>query len=143
MQLVFSASPKDIAYDCSGVNIIVINTVKHSFELLVRISPILALDAAFEAPTRFHRRSGGSLCVQSISRDDTQYHIIPYLPGDFQLGEAQCQLLQVNAVEPIIAKLFGKTNFSPPEHVKRKNIRLCRTRRTAAEGFPCAENTQI
>ena len=140
---IFSFTKGTLLMIAAAVNIIVINTVKYFFELLVWISPIPALDAAFEAANKIVTAALAAV-----------YAFNPYLAMIlniilfliclviFNWARRNVNYFRAMLVEPIIAKLFGKTNFSPPEHIKSKNIRLCRTGRTAAEGFPCEKNTQ-
>jgi hypothetical protein len=105
----------------AAINIIVINTVKYFFELLIWISPIPALDAMFEAANK---------TVTAVLA--AVYAFNPYLAMIlniilfliclviFNWARRNVSYFKAMLIEPIIAKLLGKTNVSTPPHIKAK-----------------------
>jgi hypothetical protein len=105
----------------AAINIIVINTVKYFFELLIWISPIPALDAAFETANKVVATALAAV-----------YAFNPYLAlmlnlilfliclVIFNWARRNVTYFKAILVEPIIAKLLGRTNFSPPAYIKSK-----------------------
>jgi hypothetical protein len=103
------------------INIIVINTVKYFFELLVWISPIPTLDALFESANK-------AVTAALV----TVYAFSPYLAMTinvilfliclmiFNWVRRRLKYSREMYVSPIIAKLLGKTDFSLPLHIKAK-----------------------
>jgi hypothetical protein len=118
---IFSFTKGTLLMIAAAINIIVINTVKYFFELLVWISPIPALDAAFEAANKVVTAALAAI-----------YAFNPYLAmvlniilfliclTIFNWAKRNVTYFRAIMIEPIIAKLFGKTNFSPPPHIKAK-----------------------
>jgi hypothetical protein len=106
----------------SAINIIVINTVKYFFELLVWISPIPALDAIFEATNK-------SFAAALVAI----YAFNPYLAMMlniilfliclviFNWARRNVKYYKSILVAPVVAKLLGRTAPPPPsEHIKAK-----------------------
>jgi hypothetical protein len=103
------------------INIIVINTVKYFFELLVWISPIPLLDAAFETTNKV---------VTAVLV--TVYAFNPYLAmlldiilfliclTIFNWVRRRVKYYRMIFVDPIIAKLLGRTGTSPPAYIKAR-----------------------
>ena len=103
-----------------AMNIIVINTVKYFFELLVWISPIPTLDAIFEAANK--AITAALVAIYAFS---------PYLAmlidlilfficlTIFNWARRNVKYYTAIFVTPVIAKLFGKTG-SIPLHIKAK-----------------------
>jgi hypothetical protein len=118
---IFSFTRDTLLMIAATANIIVINTVKYFFELLVWISPIPALDAAFEAANKV---------VTAVLA--AVYAFNPYLAMMlniilfliclviFNWARRNVNYFRAMLVEPVIAKLLGRTNFSPPAHIKSK-----------------------
>jgi hypothetical protein len=103
------------------INIIVINTVKYFVELLVWISPIPLLDAAFETTNKV---------VTAVLV--TVYAFNPYLAmlldiilfliclTIFNWVRRRVKYYRMIFVDPIIAKLLGRTGTSPPAYIKAR-----------------------
>ena len=118
---IFSFTRDTLLMIAAATNIVVINTVKYFFELLVWISPIPALDAAFETANK-----AVTAALAAV------YAFSPYLAMIlniilfliclviFNWAKRNVTYFRAMLVEPVIAKLLGKTNFSPPAHIKSK-----------------------
>ncbi|MFA5554301.1 MAG: hypothetical protein WCZ89_10380 [Phycisphaerae bacterium] len=118
---IFSFTWNTLLMMAAVINIIVINTVKYFFELLVWISPIPSLDAAFEAANKV---------LAAILA--TVYAFNPFLAmilniivfliclSIFNWAKRHVKYFRTIYLGPIIAKLFGKTDFSPSLHMKNK-----------------------
>jgi hypothetical protein len=118
---IFSFTKSTLLMLASAVNIIVINTVKYFFEMLVWISPIPALDAIFEAANKTF--AAALMAVYAFS---------PYLAlilnlilfliclMIFNWARRNMKYYRAILVAPVIAKLFGRGAPQPPAHVKQK-----------------------
>jgi hypothetical protein len=118
---IFSFTSGTLLMIAAAVNIIVINTVKYFFELLVWISPIPALDAAFETANK-----AVTAALAAV------YAFNPYLAMVlniilfliclmiFNWAKRNIGYFKAMLVAPIIAKLLGKTDFSLPAQLKSK-----------------------
>jgi hypothetical protein len=118
---IFSFTKGTLLMLASAVNIIVINTVKYFFEMLVWISPIPALDAIFEAA---NKTFAAALMVV--------YAFSPYLAlilnlilfliclMIFNWARRNMKYYRAILVAPVIAKLFGSSVPQPSAHVKEK-----------------------
>ncbi len=118
---IFSFTRDTLLMIAAAANIIVINTVKYFFELLVWISPIPALDAAFETANK--AVTAGLVAVYAFNPHLAMLlNVILFLIclAIFNWTRRRVKYFRAMLVEPIIAKLFGKTDFSPPAHTKAK-----------------------
>ncbi len=118
---IFSFTKGTLLMIAATINIIVINTVKYFFELLVWISPIPALDAAFETANKVVTATLAAV-----------YAFNPFLAMVlniilfliclmiFNWARRNVSYFRAMLVEPIIAKVLGRTNFSPPAHIESK-----------------------
>jgi hypothetical protein len=118
---IFSFTKGTLLMIAAAINIIVINTVKYFFELLIWISPIPALDAMFESANKAFATALAAV-----------YAFNPYLAMIlniilfliclviFNWARRNVSYFRAMLIQPIIAKLLGKTNFLPPPHIKAK-----------------------
>jgi hypothetical protein len=118
---IFSFTKSTLLMIASAINIIVINTVKYFFELLVWISPIPALDAIFEAANK-------SFAAALVAI----YAFNPYLAMVlniimfliclviFNWARRNVKYFKAILVAPIIAKLLSRTGSPLPAHIKAK-----------------------
>ncbi len=118
---IFSFTKSALLMLASVVNIIVINTVKYLFEMLVWVSPIPALDAIFEAANKIF--AAALMAVYAFS---------PYLAFILNLilfliclmifnwARRNMKYYRAILVAPVIAKLFGRNAPVPPAYVKEK-----------------------
>jgi hypothetical protein len=107
----------------SAVNIIVINTVKYFFEMLVWISPIPALDAIFEAANKTF--AAALIAVYAFSPYVALIlNIILFLIClvIFNWARRNMKYYRAILVAPVIAKLFGRSAPQPPPHIKEKLV---------------------
>jgi hypothetical protein len=128
----------------AAINIIVINTVKYFFELLVWISPIPALDAAFE--------SANKVVTTALV---AVYAFNPYLAmllniilfliclTIFNWVRRRVKYYRTIFVEPIIAKLLGRTGSSPPAHIKARIAAVIEQAEPLLKVFPARKIHKI
>jgi hypothetical protein len=141
---IFSFTKGTLLMIAAAINIIVINTVKYFFELLVWISPIPALDAAFESANKV---------VTAILA--AVYAFNPYLAMVlniilfliclliFNWARRNVSYFRAMLVEPIIAKVLGRTNFSPPMHIESKISSFIEQGKPLLKVFPAKKVNKI
>ena len=118
---IFTFSKTTLVMIAASINIIVINTVKYFFELLVWISPIPLLDAAFETANKV---------VTAVLV--TIYAFSPYLAmllnailflvclSIFNWVRRRIIYFRVVFLGPIVAKLFGRERVWIPKRTRAK-----------------------
>ncbi|MHC4531795.1 MAG: hypothetical protein ACYSXD_09575, partial [Planctomycetota bacterium] len=126
------------------INIIVINTVKYFFELLVWITPIPALDALFETTNKIV--TAALVVVYAFS---------PYLAmlinlvlflmclAIFNRVRRKLKYYKAVLIEPIIAKLFGRSAPVPPPRVKAKIAAVIQNPQPLIKVFPAKKIRKI
>jgi hypothetical protein len=118
---IFSFTKGTLLMIASAVNIIVINTVKYFFEMLVWISPIPALDAIFEAANKAF--AAALMAVYAFSPYlALMLNIILFLIClvIFNWARRNMKYYRAILVAPVVAKLFGRSASTPPPHIKVK-----------------------
>ena len=118
---IFTFSKTTLVMIAASINIIVINTVKYFFELLVWISPIPLLDAVFESANKV---------VTAVLV--TIYAFSPYLAmainlvmfliclSIFNWVRRKIIYFRVVFLGPIVAKMFGREKVWIPGRIKTK-----------------------
>lgn len=141
---IFSFTKDTLLMIAAVANIIVINTVKYFFELLVWISPIPGLDAAFETANKV---------VTAVLA--TVYAFNPYLAlalnvilfliclAVFNWTRRRVKFFRSIYLAPIIAKLFHKTDFSPSANIKAKVSAAMEQGRPLLKVFPARKINKI
>jgi hypothetical protein len=127
----------------AAVNIIVINTVKYFFELLVLISPIPALDAVFEAANK-----AVATALAAV------YAFSPYLAmllnivlfliclSIFNWARRTIKYVRTMYLDPVVAKILGRTDFSPKAAV-RTRISSATGQQAILKVFPARKTGRI
>lgn len=126
------------------INIIVINTVKYFFELLVWISPIPALDAAFEAANK--TVAAALVVVYAFNPYIAMFlNVILFLICllIFNWVRRRIKYYRSMFVSPVIAKLLGKTDFSPPLHIKARISAVVEQGKPLLKVFPARKIHKI
>jgi hypothetical protein len=141
---IFSFTKSTLLMIASAVNIIVINTVKYFFEMLVWISPIPALDAIFEAANKTF--AAALMAVYAFSPYlALVLNIILFLIClmIFNWARRNMKYYRAILVAPVIAKLFGQSAPVPPAHVKEKLALAVEQGAPILKVFPAAKIHKI
>jgi hypothetical protein len=104
-----------------AINIVVINTVKYFFELLVWISPIPALDAMFETANK--AVTAALVAVYAFNPYIAMViNVILFLICllIFNWARRSVKYFRGVYIEPIVAKLLGRTVSTPSAHIKAR-----------------------
>lgn len=126
------------------INIIVINTVKYFFELLVWISPIPALDAVFETANK--AVTAVLAVIYAFSPKLAMVlNVILFLIClmIFNWVRRRIKYYRVMFISPIIAKIMGKTDFSPPLHINAKISAVVEHSKPLLKVFPARRIQKI
>ncbi|MBN2020048.1 MAG: hypothetical protein JW749_07480 [Sedimentisphaerales bacterium] len=128
----------------SVINIIVINTVKFFFELLVWISPIPALDAIFESTNKVV--TAALVAIYAFSPYLAMViNIILFLIclSIFKWVRRRVIYYRTLYLGPIIAKILGRTDFSPPGHIKARIAAVVEQGSPILKVFPASKIQKI
>ena len=126
------------------INIIVINTVKYFFELLVWISPIPMLDAIFETANKVVTAALVAVYVFSPYLA-MLLNIILFLMcfSIFNWVRRRVKYYRTIFIGPIVAKLLGRTGSSPSSQIKARIAAAVEKGETLLKVFPLRKMGRI
>jgi len=126
------------------INIIVINTVKYFFELLVWISPIPSLDAMFELANKVVATALSAIYMFSPALAFT-INIVIFLIclTIFSWARRRVKRMRAMLIDPIIAKLLGRKTYTTPLHVRTRISHILPNSNPFVKVFPARKIGKI